>query len=345
MPSRREHRGARGTERLGPLLLLAALVGGGAGAESQAPDETAPAPLLLPRGALPLEWIRALGHATMTFSASRIEYRDIVLENVALPLRIEQGRLQIAGAQARLAGGLLSGSITIESAQPGLAVALAGRQIEVGDLPWFERLIKGARADISMELAGRGDSLDAVLRSAQGTLSMEATGGTLDNTALDRAGRDFISMLLGMVNPFAGTDRSNTLECAVALFEIDAGRAVSDGAIGLETATVEVRGGGVVDLGSEALDLELRPRPKEGIRLSAGLLSGPIAIGGSLAEPRPRVRAENLVPRGVLLGPEVAGAGLDTLTGLLFDSGLSGAGPCARAAAGASAPPPGVQRR
>lgn len=161
----------------------------------------------------------------------------------------------------------------------------------------------------SAELAGRGDSVAALLGSSDGKMSLAVDGGRI-KALLDA----LIPLQLGEVVMLLGRNSEQVaLRCAVAGVKVASGVARPESFV-VDTENTLIKVHGAVDLGSESMQLEMDPYPKK-----AGLLSlrTPILVDGPLrqphAHPKPGPLAARALAAGALAAANPALAVLATL--------------------------------
>ena len=136
-------------------------------------------------------------------------------------------------------------------------------------------------------LAGTGDSVAALLGSADGRVSLAVDRGTISNLVLELLGLDVAEAVL----LFATGDKEVPIHCAVADLGVARGIGTTDVFV-LDTADTLVVGAGVVDFRREQLDLTLscsqdkRPSPRARRCMSAGRCAIPPC--GRTLRPWPR---------------------------------------------------------
>jgi uncharacterized protein involved in outer membrane biogenesis len=150
-----------------------------------------------------------------------------------------------------------------------------------------------------LRLAGRGNSVAAMLASASGDLGVAMAGGDVSNLLIEYAGLDGGEALRFLV----GGDRKTAIRCAVGLFKVQDGVAMSRTLV-FDTEDTNIGGAGRLDFRDETLDVTLRPQPKDRSILS---VRSPIRLRGTFAQPTVAVER----------GPLAARAGAAVLLGLV----------------------------
>ena len=204
------------------------------------------------------------------------------LHGAALEATLAHGRVQVSRFEVGLGQGRIAGKANLEL---GAAPMQGDAEVDVHALP-IESLLgeHAAKGRISGALSGRavlkagGDSLEALLASAAGTVSAFITGGTI-SSLLDakmglQGGRIVRSLLTG-AEPIA-------LRCAAVVIDVRKGEGRIRTLV-IETEHTKTTGSGTIDVAHQTLDLVLTPEAKQ-----PGLfvLDRSIHLLGALREPR-----------------------------------------------------------
>lgn len=324
-------------------LDLADLVPGPATAESPG--------RVFPDASLPVAALRAFD-ANLSLAAERLRAGSVGLEYVALAVRIRDGQLSMSPLRAHLAGGAIAGDLALDGGQTParLTARLEARQVDAGRLleeVARKDLMSGGKTDATLELSGQGDTLRAVLGGLEGRALFTMGEGRIKNSAVDRLGADLLSEFLRILNPLAHKEASTHLRCAVLRLDMKEGVATTDRGLAIETRKVNVVGSGAVHLGTEELDLGLRPEPREGLGIGPGSLVQLVRLRGTLAAPKPELSPAGLLKVGASLGAAVATSGISLVAQGLFLRLTADNTPCAtvlgQSGRGRSAPPGGHQ--
>ena len=128
-----------------------------------------------------------------------------------------------------------------------------------------------------IDLTGGGNSIAAMLGSADGEAALGMGPGELSNLLLELAGLDIYEALKFLI----GKDRKVAIRCAFGDFAVEDG-VMTARALALDTSDTIIVGEGTIDLGQETLDLVLRPRPKDRSILA---LRSPLVVDGTFVDP------------------------------------------------------------
>ena len=248
---------------------------------------------------LPVALLRAL-EADLEIAVGRLVVDDLQVDEIAAEIRIQNGQLNLDVGKAILWDGWWGGRIVADSHLSPLAV---GVDITVGQVDldtmltyWDEAGVLAGRMDGALTLHGRGDTVEALLDTANGQISLDLAGGQINNGYTELLGRNVLTALLP-----DGDAAVTHVNCAVGQFDVAEGVARSS-ALLVDTPRVTVGGEGAIDFGGERLDFLLNPRTKD-VNLLA--LVAPVRIHGTFDEVEVSLMTSDLVidaATSVLLG-------------------------------------------
>ncbi|MFT5172262.1 MAG: hypothetical protein ACI8W7_000426 [Gammaproteobacteria bacterium] len=284
---------------------------------------------LIPRVSLDLaalQWI----DADIELAVDALALGDLRLQNVLLPATLRQGHLHLT-ATAGLSGGLLSLDADVRATQQrwrskvSIAAANAGQLLALLGL---QQVREGGVVDLLAELDGEGANTDDLLNSLRGDVSLRLADVSIDAGVAKLAGADVLS---GLMHAMRGTGAEPIkLRCAVADFEVRAGQLRSVDSIGAQTQLSNLLGGGVISLPQESMDLVIRPWPREGLGLSATMLSGSVSVRGPLRQPRVALTEAAILRTGASAGAALLSGGLSLIAQGLLER-ARGDTPCEQA--------------
>ena len=159
------------------------------------------------------------------------------------------------------------------------------------------------------------------MANANGKILIKTGKGKISNNSLDIASADALVSTLSLINPGANKQEGSTLECVVVNFNIKDGIATADKGIGISTNRLYVYGGGTVNLKTEALDIGIKPKAREGVGLNLSQLASLVRVGGTIADPTPKADTKAVLSTALSVGAALATGGLS----LLGEGALSGA--------------------
>ncbi len=234
---------------------------------------------VFPDDPLPFDGLH-VADATVRFTGAQVIRAPQSLNNVAVDIVLENGRLTMNNIGADLAGGKLaiSGIVDASLNPAGVSLKLVSNQIEAGSLlqTFGEApIFTGGKVNLDVDVAGSGNSVRQIMASLGGTTNFEMGPGQIDNGFA----RILLSDLFQLIAS-GGADGSN-LNCVVSRFSINGGLAEST-ALVIDTNGATILGTGTVDLRSEEPDIGLVPSAKQA---NLANLAIPVRIGGTLADP------------------------------------------------------------
>lgn len=246
------------------------------------------------------------------------------ITDLKVHLTLANSRLELSQLSARVAGGLLTGSTSLQADQSPPRWEVALRLAEVDLQRWIRALNKGDAAlpdgspaylsgtlNAMLSLTGHGNSVADILGSGNGRMNLDLVNGEISQLVTEAIGLD-AAQSLGML---IGGDKPLRLNCAHAQTVIQDGviktrHAVLDN----KDSTLRIQGG--ASLKTETLRLRLVADPKDFSPLS---LRSPLNISGNFKQPQVTVEAGGLLARaagalllGALAPPAALLAFMDT---------------------------------
>jgi hypothetical protein len=180
-------------------------------------------------------------------------------------------------------------------------------------------MVQEGNININMELAGSGNSMREWIANTDGHLLLVINSGKVSQPVLRLIGADILWQVANIVNPFNRKRDYFEFECGVIGFRIRDGVARSNRWIATQSREVTVLGAGLIDLGSEEVQIALRPKAREGIGISASSLVKMVRIGGTIKDPKPEADPSGLLQSGASIGAAVFSGGLTILAQGLYD--------------------------
>ena len=240
--------------------------------------------------------------ARVSYRAQQVQAQKVPLQGMILDLTMEDGVLTLQPLRFDVAEGQLVSTIRLDARPEVLAGNL---ELDVRKLR-LNRLL--ARFDIDIaeieveeagvgtfsgraKLAVRGNSIHDLAGSADGEAAFIMSGGRINALILESIGLDVGEALAALLSGEKETKSAMVpIQCFVARFDVQDG-VMQTKALVLETSDSTITGQGQIDLGKEALALELLAHPKDPSILTA---STPIRIEGTFKDPKIDVISEEL---------------------------------------------------
>jgi len=234
----------------------------------------------------------------------------LVLQNAALtvdPMGFRNGEGEMSGRLAlKPTDGRYALELDVAASKLRLGALAAEGQDPASVPPIDARLV----------LSGEGKSLHEIMAGATGRLNGRQQAGQIDLQAAGVLFSDLVASILRTLNPLAESEPLTTLECGIYEVEIADGVATIE-ELALQSDKLTIISSGKVDLGTEAIDLTMRTKTREGLGLSlGGLVNSFLKIGGTLAAPSMGMDAAGSV---TTTGAAMATGGLSVLAKGLFD--------------------------
>lgn len=265
---------------LGPLIGASPSSAGNAPSPGVQPTARRPGKVL---PASPMDFARLNRmNADVSFTAAEVRNaRGLPLERLRAGVLLDNGALRLSPLVLGVAGGEMSGQLTLsgQGNTAQVALRLDARALQLNRLfPTIEQTRSSlGRVSGSVDLRGRGNSVAEWLGSASGELGFLMGRGQISNILLEFLGLDGGEIIKFLVRG----DQNIRLRCSAMAFGMERG-VMSSRVLLLDTVDTVVRGQGQINLANETLDLVLLPEPKDSSIFSA---RSPIRIGGTLAAP------------------------------------------------------------
>ncbi len=257
-----------------------------------------------------------------------------VISELRAKLTLQDGRLDLPQWSARVWGGTVAGTLSVDAHDPAAAkivVALDGRDLDLGAMlaaAGLRREVRGGKTRVTANLTLAGASPRAWAQSATGTVLVNVGKATLPQTRLDLG--PSLQELADAVNPFRATDSLTELECAVARLPLTRGVARIDRSLAAETAKVGATASGTLDFGRETLDLAIQPRARKGIPLDIVQFAELVRVSGPFASPQVKVDMAGSAKALASIGAAIGTGGLSAVgQSLISWTENQGPGPCA----------------
>ena len=246
------------------------------------------------------------------------------MSDLQVHLTLENSHLALSDLSARVAGGRLTGSTSLQADQnpPHWEAALGFTDVDLKR--WIPSLKKGGASSQSnappylggtlnakVSLTGKGNSVADILGSSNGRLNLDLANGEMSQLITEAIGLD-VAQALGML--IAG-DVPLRLNCARAAAVVQDGVVKTHYAVlDNKDSTVRIQGG--LSLKNESLQLRVVAEPKDFSPLS---LRSPLNVTGSFKQPKVSIEGRNLLARaagalvlGALAPPAALLAFIDT---------------------------------
>ncbi|CEJ46363.1 conserved hypothetical protein [Xanthomonas citri pv. bilvae] len=250
---------------------------------------------VLPTTPYDLSKLRAMD-AQVRWRAQHINAPSWPLDDMDASLTLKDGLLRLDPLNFGVAGGDIRSTIGMDARKAVITTQLKAsiRGIRLDQLFPDATLAKQASGAIGgeLDLRGRGNSIAAMLGSADGSIGVGMGRGHVGNLIMELAGLDIAESLKYLLTK----DRQIPVRCIFGDFGVQDGLMQSR-ALAFDSTDTIIVGEGNISLKNETLDLLLRPRPKDRSILS---LRSPLRIGGTFKDPSFRPDFKALGVRGAI---------------------------------------------
>jgi AsmA family protein len=252
------------------------------------PMEEAPATAkLFPSDPIPMDALRT-ADVDLDIEINRIVVQKfLALTNTKTRLTLVNGKLQ-QSQSAEIAGGTVTSDVTFTAPTGTVSIKANGKGISAEslakDLDATDMITEGA-IDFDISLQGGGKSVAALMASLDGSVVGGMGEARIRNDAINLAGADFLAQLISKINPLAAQEEFTVAQCAVVNLQVQKGIARTDNGIAFVSDRMEVTSSGNINLAQENLDLNIRPKAKEGLGIGMSKLTQIIKISGPLSKP------------------------------------------------------------
>jgi hypothetical protein len=285
---------------------------------------------LIPDIAVPFDAMKLL-NATVNVDIREFVRDSLHMRNVDLTVALQDGVFDVQNASFDGHSGWIKARGIVEPADGSGKVSL-----ELVARDFGPRIIAGNPDDavtgnFDMKLDSTGVDARTLAGNVTGMILADLRGGRLANTqALQAVYGDMLTEILNVINPFYKAEPYTDIECVVLAAKIDDGRVTSAPNSFFGTDKIRLTLESSIDLKTEAIDMNINMRPRQGLKISSGeLFNSFVKITGTLAAPRLAVDETGVLLSG---GTAVATGGLSILAGMAWDRLSRSSDPCNYAA-------------
>ena len=307
--------------------------------ETEAPEDTAAdSGRLLSDQPIDFTWM-ADTRVNVEATVATLNLNAAAFQNFGANIRLDNNTLHLDDFEASLGSGGFAGNAHLQAAGDEAAASLhfSLRDVELEEFEFLPQdQLSGGLTAIDINLQTQGHSLSTFAAAAAGDVQAVVENATLQNDLIELVGSDLVLEALEKLNPFAKSDPTTELECALVRFDLADTLAVSDNALVVETTKMEIVGDGRIDLKDESLDITFSPTSKAGLGVNVGGLVKFLKLGGTLAQPGLEFDALGGLKTGVAVGAAISTGGASLLAEGLAKRVVSATGSACDAARGAS---------
>jgi len=285
---------------------------------------------LIPDYRLPIGWLGKFD-GSVFLQADRARIVNLSLRDASLNATVRDGQLRLESFDAQVPPGghiAMSGELIRTEGTASLELAASGSGVALS-LPDEARAQQQTRprSDFELELAGQGASLRDLAASLDGRLSLTAGAGELP--AVD-TGKYFGSLwrqLAGVISPGFNAEPTRKVSCLGAFVSASRGVLKTVPAVVVQTDRTNVIARGMVNLGTEEVDVLLRITQRRNLDITLAEIVNPnVRLTGTLTNLSPQVDTKTTIVGG---GAAVATAGLSIVALHVWDRAFKAKNPCA----------------
>lgn len=273
---------------------LGPLIGADTSSQPSATLPETPAGRLLPAVAFRTDRWNAMD-ADVQFDGKKIvQDARLPLADLSTRVRLDDGQLTLDPLAFGLAGGKVRGKVELDSRKPPLrgSVDLSARKLQLKQLFPGVKAMDASFGEINGDIAldASGQSVAALLASANGELKLLMNDGAISKQLMETAGLNVANIVITRL--FG--DKEVRIDCAAGNFGLAKGLMTPRLAVfDTDNAVIDITG--TVNFADEKLALDVRPHTK-GLRIFS--LRSPLYVQGTFANPDVGVRKAALIAKG-----------------------------------------------
>ncbi len=238
----------------------------------------------LPTEPLDLSWLDAW-HGLVDARVEKMIQDGDSFEDIVVQVQLEPGILYIPVTRMKLDDGELSLNVGIDANQspPSLYYRNVVKDIEIHSLLNVpEGVVTGGKTSGTVELFSTGSSPAEIMSNLKGNVRLHMGKARIVEAGLASVSSDLIGGMLRGVSQTKDEQPYTEYQCGVFGVEFRDGIATMDRSFALQSERFNVGGSGQVDLNKGTIHLQLRPRARKGLGISASMLTGGFKISGKL---------------------------------------------------------------
>ena len=214
---------------------------------------------------------------------ARVKIDPLQFRQVSGRVIIDNGRLTVDRVDGEFAGGKIIGGVVLDARTPTVRLKSVFRLQDV-DASKVTRLFSpkefvSGSMDGRVDIEGSGASWREIMTGLDGNMGIGMASGRINAKAAGYV--DMVADFLTQMGDDPKGPRGMDVKCFVTRFDIKDGTATAN-ALMLDTSRATLRGAGTVKLGSETLDILLKPKSTEGRMMT---VSVPLHIHGTILKP------------------------------------------------------------
>jgi len=254
--------------------------------EKAEPVNGSPTRKVLPNTPWPTSALHAMDINVQAEVSQLRATHKVTIRDIRATVRLANGLISIEPLTLPSIGGvtILRTSLDTSGGKPArLKIAAKGNGIDLGNtLNSFglNDFIIGGPTELAIDMKGTGTTPAAVVRTLDGHIRVVVGPGRVRNHAvLDAMGGVFRTAIKA-VNPLVEKAAYDEIQCVVINVPVRDGVLMVNNNVAFETDQVGVTSAGAVNLGTEEIDLAIKPKPKGTFSIGVAEVAGMVRLRG-----------------------------------------------------------------
>ncbi len=287
-----------------------------------APTETSSEPTdkpaaKIPDSPLPFHLIRE-NDLDLELDIKQFDSSFISLKDTNVRIITEQDKLKLGPFNSNLNGGDTSFEATIDasSSPADLSIKTTINGFSFKQAGTFEDstlLENEGTANASLDVVGSGESIAAILGTANGGGYIDIKNLTIKNDLIKFVSGDLVKEAATKLNPLQENQDTTKILCSAVKIDITDGLLKTPNGYIADAEAFTITGESEVNFKNQGLDIEVNTNPKEGLGLGLGELARAIKITGTIPEPKIGISAQGVAEIGATVGAAIATGGVSLL--------------------------------
>ena len=168
-------------------------------------------------------------------------------------------------------------------------------------------------ANASLNVSGSGESVAAILGTANGNGFVDIKNLTIKNDLIKFVSGDLVKEATAKLNPLEKDKDTTKINCSAIKVDITDGLMKAPNGYIADAEAFTITGKAQVNFKDQGLDIEVNTNPKEGLGLGLGELARAIKIEGTIEKPKVGINAEGVAEIGATVGAAIATGGVSLL--------------------------------
>lgn len=233
-------------------------------------------------------------NADLKIAVTKLAVNEMLsAENIVATVNLKNGALSVQPLSARLGGGSLDGSASLNANGNSFSTSLTGKDIIIQDL-WKGLavsgsnfgILQGGKTNFTVKLSGRGATLRQMAEELSGQIAVVVGESRIQTGSLKYLSGNFVSQLLSSLN-VKQRSKNMDLNCAVVRTDIAGGKAQFPKGIVFNSKQLVIVSDGSLNLQNDKLDFSIHPfNGKLADTNVAQAISSLVKIGGTVEHPK-----------------------------------------------------------